>query len=349
MIFVIIAFGVLIFVHELAHFLIAKRLGVKVDVFSLGFGPKLISFKKKDTEYRLSLIPLGGYVKMAGEDIKEERKGTPDEFLSQPPLNRAKIVFAGPVGNYIFGFLLFCILFTVGLPSTGTKVGKLLDGYPAQKVGIKPGDRIIEVNDRKVSDWEGLTRAIHPHPDEVIKIKVKRDSNILEFDVETEGKELIDLLGRKRRVGLIGITPDPEDVVVLKYPLSQAVIKAAEKVYFITRTTILALFNLFTRKLSLKESVSGPIGIFYITREALSLGFSYFLTLLAVISVSLAIFNLLPIPVLDGGHLLFIALEVIRRKPLSPKLQENLTQIGMIFLLLLVLLVSFYDLVRFFK
>ncbi|MCD6080909.1 MAG: RIP metalloprotease RseP [Candidatus Omnitrophica bacterium] len=349
MIFVIIAFGVLIFIHELAHFLTAKKLGVKVDVFSLGFGPKLISFKKKDTEYRISLVPLGGYVKMAGEDLKEERKGTPDEFLSQPPVNRAKIVFAGPLGNYIFGFLLFCALFTLGLPSTGTKVGKLLNGYPAQEAGIKSGDRIVEVNGEKIRDWEELTRAIHPHPDEVIKVKVKRDSQILEFNIKTRGRELVDLLGRKKKVGLIGIVPDASDVVLLRYSLPQAVIKAAEKVYFITKTTILAIFNLFTRKLSLRESVSGPIGIFYITREALSLGFSYFLTLLAVISISLAIFNLLPIPVLDGGHLFFIMLEVIRKKPLSPRLQENLTQIGMIFLLLLVLLVSFYDFLRFFK
>lgn len=349
MILVIVAFGVLIFIHEFAHFITAKKLGVKVDVFSLGFGPKLVSFKRKDTEYRISLIPLGGYVKMAGEDLKEEREGSPDEFLSQPPGNRAKIVFAGPVGNYIFGFLLFCLLFTFGLPSTGTKVGKVLEDYPAQQAGIQSGDRIVEVNGKRIKDWEQLTKAIYPHPDEVIMLKVKRDNKIIEFKIKTKSKELMDLLGRKRRVGLIGITPDPNDVVILKYSLPTAIIKAGEKVYFITKTTILAIFNLFTRRLSLKESVSGPIGIFYITREALSLGFLYFLTLLAVISISLAIFNLLPVPVLDGGHLFFIVLEIIRGKPLSPRVQENLTQLGMIFLLVLVLMVSFYDFLRFFK
>ncbi|HDI45714.1 MAG TPA: RIP metalloprotease, partial [Candidatus Omnitrophica bacterium] len=251
MILVIIAFGVLIFIHEFAHFIAAKKLGVKVDIFSLGFGPRLVSLKGKDTEYRISLIPLGGYVKMAGEDWKEERRGTPDEFLSQPPANRAKIVFAGPVGNYIFGFLLFCLLFTFGLPSTGTKVGKLLKDYPAQQAGIQPGDRIVEVNGKKIKDWEQLTKAVHPHPEEVIMLKVKRNNKIIEFKIKTKSRELVDLLGRKRRVGLIGIAPDPNDVIILKYPLPTAIIKAIQKVYFITKTTILAIFNLFTRKLSL--------------------------------------------------------------------------------------------------
>ena len=349
MIIVIIAFGFLIFIHEFAHFLVAKRMGVSVETFSLGFGPKIFSFKKKETEYRISLIPLGGYVKMAGDDPREARKGSREEFLSQPPGKRSLIVAAGPVGNYILGFLLFLYLFLFGFPTLGTKVGKVLKGYPADKYGLKTGDEIIAINGKSTQTWEELTELIHPNPERIVEVKIKRGKDVLEMKIKTTAKEIRDFLGRKEKIGLLGITPDTDNILRIRYRPARAFLKAGRRVEEITKITFLALINIITGKLSFRESVSGPVGIFYLSEQAIMMGFHYFLSLMAVISTSLAIFNILPIPVLDGGHLFFIFLEKIRKKPVPVKVQETLTQISMTLLLILVLFVTYFDFVRFFS
>lgn len=348
MIFVILAFGVLIFIHEFAHFIVAKKIGVKVKIFSLGFGPKIFAWKKNDTEYRISIIPFGGYVKMAGDDPREERSGSREEFLSQPPGKRSLIILAGSLGNYILGYLLFLFLFIFGFPTLGTKIGKILENYPAQMSGLAVGDEIIAVDGIKVTTWEELTYSLHNKPKKLVEIKVKREEKIYTLKITTAEKEIVDFLGRKKIIGLIGITPDAENIFNMRCNPLQATLKAIDKVFEISRITFLALINLITGKLSFKESVAGPVGIFYLSSQAVRLGFSYFITLVAVISVSLAIFNLLPVPVLDGGHILFTIIEKIRRKPLSVKVQESLTQLGLILLLILVLFVTYFDLMKFF-
>lgn len=347
MLIVIIAFGALVFIHEFAHFLVAKRIGVRVEIFSLGFGFKIFSWKRKETEYRISAVPLGGYVKLAGDDPRQARKGAKDEFLSQPAGKRALIVSAGPLGNYLLGFLIFAFLFLVGFPTLGTKVGDILEGYPAEKYGIMPGDEILAINGRKVSTWEELTEIIHPLPDKVIEIELRQQDKIIRLKLRTSGKEIVDLWGRRKKIGLIGITPDYQNIINIHYSPWAAFFKAGRRVLEITKVTLLALANILVGKLSLKESVSGPIGIFYLSSQAVKLGFFYFLSLMAVISTSLAIFNLLPIPVLDGGHLLFLSLEKIRKRPLSAKVQERITQISLALLLILIIFVTYFDFLKF--
>jgi regulator of sigma E protease len=286
---------------------------------------------------------------MAGEDPKGPLTGASDEFLSQPPGKRSLIVLAGPLGNYIFGFILFFLLFSFGFPSLGTKIGKVLEGYPAQKYGLKVGDRILAVDGNKVRSWEELTKQLHPRPNQEVVLKIKRADKVFDLKVKTTEKEFIDLIGRKRKVGLIGIMPDPEDVFILRHPLPKAFLAAMKKVTYITETIFVAIVNIIRGKLALRGSLSGPVGILYISKEAVKLGLPYFMSLMAVISISLAIFNLLPIPVLDGGHLLFAFIEKVRGKPLSPRTQESLTQLGMTLLLLLVIIVTYFDLLRIFK
>ena len=158
---VIIVFSILILSHELGHFLMAKKMGVKVEVFSLGLGPKLWSIKKGETEYAISAIPFGGYVKMAGEEPGEALKGEEWEFYSKPIDKRFNIVVAGSVINYILGFVLFCMVFMAGAPVPTSRIGRVLEGYPAEKVGLKENDKIIEIDGRKIKYWEEVLNIIH--------------------------------------------------------------------------------------------------------------------------------------------------------------------------------------------
>ncbi len=343
------SFGFIIFLHEFAHFITAKRCGVKVEIFSLGFGRRILHKKIAATEYRISLIPLGGYVKMAGEDPNEKREGKADEFLTQPPGKRALIVFSGPLGNYILGFILFIFLFLVGYPTLGTKIGKIMEGYPAEKSELKTGDIITAVNGIFVSDWEELTKQIHPNIESNIVLTVKRNDEALSLNIKTIEKEIISITGKKTKIGVIGINPDSDDIRTLRYPPFGAIKKAGEKTILVTRTFFAGIANLILNKASLKESASGPIGIFYFSYKIVKIGLVYFVNFMALISISLALINLLPIPVLDGGHIFFIIIEKIRRKPVSIKVQEKCTQIGIAALLFLFVLITYFDIGRFFS
>ncbi|MDP8253054.1 MAG: RIP metalloprotease RseP [Candidatus Kaelpia aquatica] len=350
MILVIIAFGFLVFVHEASHFIVAKRMGVTVEVFSIGFGPKIFSFKRSGTEYKISLIPLGGYVKMAGENPREDLKGEKNEFLSQPPGRRSLIVLGGPLGNYILAFILFFILYSSGLPTAGTTIGDFKEGYPAQSSGLKIGDKIISVDSEEVKNWEDLIAEVHPRPNQDLKITVKRDQYEFSYTVKTKDNEILDLNGQKKVIGLLGILPDDRDVFIKKYGPYESLRESAVTVFNVSANTLRAILNIVIGRLSLKDSVTGPVGIVHISSKMADMGISYLLSLMALINVSLAIFNLLPIPVLDGGHLLFILMEKIRRKPVSIIVQERFTQIGMGLLLSLFLYLTYFDLMRvFFK
>ncbi len=350
MILVIIAFGFIVFVHEASHFIIAKRLGVTVEVFSIGFGPKLFSFKSSGTEYKISLIPLGGYVKMAGEDPRGELKGDKSEFLSQPPGRRSLIVLGGPLGNYLLAFILFFILYSSGLPTIGTTIGGFKDGYPAQSSGLKIGDKIIAVDDNEIESWEGLIAEVHPRPSQELKVLVRRDQDEFSYLVKTKDKEILDLNGQKKIIGLLGISPDEQDVFMQKYGPYRSLRESAVTIFDISVKTLRAVLNIVLGKLSLKDSVTGPVGIIHISSKMADMGMSYLLSLMALINVSLAIFNLLPIPVLDGGHLFFILIEKIRRKPVSIVVQERFSMVGMSLLLLLFIYLTYFDLMRvFFK
>ena len=339
--------GILILAHEFGHFIMAKNTGVKVEKFSLGFGPRIFSRKKNGTEYTLSAIPLGGYVKLAGDNL-EEYKGGPDEYFSQSISARAKIIFCGPLLNYILGFLFFWLIFFLGYPTLTNKVGGLIDGFGAQKSGVQVADRIIAVDGKPTAFWEDLQEAIQSKKNaSSVKLSLLRNNQPLELEVIIREKQLDDALGQKRNVGLIGIIPS-DDIVTVKHGFFQSFFLGAGKTLDLTLLTYKALWRLISGNLSMRESITGPLGIFYITSKAASLGIIALMHLVAVLSISLAIFNLLPLPILDGGHILFLLMEKVRGKTLSQKAERVVTQIGLTVIFSLAILVTYNDLMRLF-
>jgi regulator of sigma E protease len=337
----------LIIVHEFGHFIIAKKIGVRVEKFSLGFGPQLLVRKKDDTEYTISAIPLGGYVKLAG-DTAEEYKGNNYEYLAQPIGRRFWIIFFGPLLNYVLGLLLFWLIFFSGYPALSTRVGGLLDGFGAKKAGLKVGDQITAVDGRKVSYWEELQAIVQSKREcAVVRLLILRDSQEQAIDVDIKEKKLEDGLGQKRSVGLLGVMPTDE-IIEVRYGLFKSLTLALKKTWMLTALTYKSLWRIITGRLSIRESVTGPLGIFYITSKAASLGLRAVLHLIAVLSVSLAIFNVLPLPVLDGGHILFLAVEKIRGKALGVKAERVITHTGLTLIITLALIVTYNDVAKFF-
>lgn len=345
---VIIVFSVLIISHELGHFIMAKKMGVRVEVFSIGFGPKLWSMKRGDTEYAISAIPLGGYVKMAGEEPGEERTGAEWEFYSKPIFKRFNIVVAGPVFNYILGFLLFSLVFMAGAPVPTSRIGRVLEGYPAEEAGLKENDKIVEIDGNEVKYWGDVIGILHSKEGgETTTLSVARDSEMLTFTVKGRSEEQKDIFGRPLKVTLIGIGYSDE-VDFVQYGFFESIEMGARKTWFITALTYRAIWGMLTGSLSIK-AVGGPIMIFTETGKAAKMGISYLLSISALISVSLAIFNLLPFPILDGGHILFLAVEKIKGRPIDRKVQEIVQQVALAILITFVLVVSWNDVIRFFS
>lgn len=336
-------------IHEFGHFIAAKRQGVKIEKFSFGFGPRLFGIKKGDTDYAVSLIPLGGYVKMAGDE-PALAKGEGFEYLSKSVWQRFLIVLCGPFLNYLLGFLLFWFVFFIGAPTATSRVGEILKGYPAESAGLKQNDRIISVDGKATKYWEALTDIIHNKTDGSLKLIVERETDGVkktrEITLTPKRKEITDIFGKKRVISLIGVSPSGE-VISVRYGLFDSFFKAGQQIARLTGITYKSLLFIATGKMSVKESMTGPIGIFIITRQAAKLGLVYLLQMMAILSASLAIFNLLPIPVLDGGHILFLIIEKIKGRPLSAKAQEIATQAGLFLLIALMVFVFYSDTLKF--
>ena len=338
--------SVLIVVHEFGHFIVAKRVGVRVDKFSIGFGPRLFTRKKGETEYSLSAIPLGGYVKLAGDSL-EEYSGDRDEYYTQPPGKRFAIIFCGPLLNYILGFLCFWMIFFMGYPTYSTKVGGLMDGFGAKSAGVEVQDVIVKVNGTAVSAWEEIRDIVQgPETPAVIPLLVRRGEREIEIPVRIKEESKDDLIGGKTKVGLLGITPDLDDTVYQRYGVGRALSLGFRETVDLTSLTYRGLWRMLTGRLSMKESVTGPLGIYKITAEAADQGMIALMFLVAVLNISLAIFNLLPLPILDGGHVLFLGIEKIRGRPLSVKTERVIMQVGLYFIVMLALLVTYNDILR---
>lgn len=343
----ILILSILIIVHEFGHFFAARKLGVKVEKFSLGFGPQLLKKKKGATEYSVAAIPLGGFVKLAGDSL-EEFKGSPDEYFSKPPGKRFWIIFSGALLNYILGFLFFWFIFFAGYPTLTAKVGGLMDGFGAKDAGLMVGDAIIEADGKKVVYWEDLQKIVQKKKGaEQAGLLVLRQGKEFRVRVDVKEKEFTDRLGKKHSVGLLGITPS-EELIKTRHGFFESFSLGARKTWELTILTYQGLWSMITGKLSVRESVTGPLGIFFITSRAASMGIIALLHLMAVLNVSLAVFNLLPFPVLDGGHILFLGLEKLRRRPLGIKAEKAITQIGASILVTMVVFVTYNDIVRLF-
>lgn len=339
--------SVLVLVHEFGHFIVARRLGVRVERFSIGFGPKLFSLKRGETEYVVSAIPLGGYIKMAGDEPHEELANQKWEFLSRKPFDRFKIIFAGPLLNYILAFLIFSVIFMFGNPTITTEIGGFVKDYPAEKNGmLLKGDRIISVDGIPVKYWEDMTEAIHKHAEGAMRLSLDRNGKIFDVELNPIVRKTKDIFGKETVIAQIGVMPSPK-IEKVKYGFFQAIGKGYNQLMKLTCITYKALWSILIGRMSLKESVTGPIGIFVLTSEFARLGFIYLLNLIGILSASLAIFNVLPLPVLDGGHIMFLIVEKLRGRPLSVKTQEAVSNVGVALLVLLTVFIFYNDMARF--
>ena len=338
--------SILIFVHEFGHFFMARKLGIKVEKFALGFGPQLFGFKFKDVNFKLCPIPFGGYVKLAG-DSRQEFKGEKHEYFSRSPGQRALVVFFGPLFNYILAFLFLWAVYCVGFPQVSTTVGETIEDMPAAEAGILKGDKIIEIDGKEVKYWEDVLDNIKGRViKEEVQLKVLRDERELSFSIFPMNKIEKDLFGKEREVSLVGIAPSDE-IIEERYNIFAAFGVSLRNIFKLTYFTFKAILSLIFGHLSLKEAVTGPVGIFNITSEAAKLGFNALLHVTSMLSLALALFNVLPIPVLDGGHLMFLGFEKIRKRPLSDKVEQKITDVGFGFIIILAVFILFNDLVRY--
>ena len=341
----IVILSLLIIVHEFGHFMAARIAGVRVEEFSLGFGPQLFVRKIGETKYSLSLIPLGGYVKMAGDTLGD-CKGGRDEYFSKSPGRRFLIIFCGPLLNYILGFLFFWVILFTGYPTLTTKVGGLIDGYGAQAAGLQVEDKIIAINGVKVNFWEDLQSQIQKNKSQdSIELWLVRKGQELKFNVALKSKVLDNQLGEKKALGIIGITPFDE-VVEVRHGFMESAYLGLNKTIDLTVMTYKGIWRLASGKMSMRDSMTGPLGIFFITSKAAKLGVFALMHLVAVLSVSLAVFNLLPLPILDGGHIFLLGLEKLRKKTLGIKTEQIINNIGMSLMIVLALFVTYNDILR---
>jgi regulator of sigma E protease len=340
----VVVLGVLIFVHELGHFLVAKRAGVAVLKFSLGFGPRIAGVTRGGTEYLLSAIPLGGYVKMLGEDPKEEVVDQERSFSSKPVGWRSLIILAGPGANFLLAIAIFWVVFMVGVPTLATKVGEVMEGFPAKAAGLLRGDRIVAIEGRPVERWEELAKQIHESPGRPVRLTVQRGDRSFDLSVAPKATKQKNLFGEEQEVGLLGIAPAEEFLTERSDPVT-ALGMAFYKTYDLSRLIVVTFVKLVQGVVPAK-TIGGPLLVAQMAGEQARLGILNLLFFTALLSINLGILNLLPIPILDGGHLFFSVIEAVRGKPVSMKKREMAQQVGLVLLVALMIFAFYNDIFR---
>ena len=346
------ALGPLVFVHELGHYLVARWLGVGAETFSIGFGQEVTGWTdKRGTRWKVGWLPLGGYVRFVGDESAASTPGdqsqlTPEQqavsFHLRPVWQRFLIVLAGPVANFLLAIVIFAAFFAVyGAPSTPPVVNTIEAGSAASTVDIKPGDRILSIGGRPTSTFEDLRNFVILRPGEVVTVELQRDQEQRELQVKLGTDVEKDRFGQTFRRGLLGVSP--AEAVYQPVPLLELVPTATSYVFGMTRTTLEALWQIITGRRSVKE-LGGPLKIAQVAGQQATLGLADFVGLLAILSINLGFINLLPVPVLDGGHLLFYAIEAVRRRPVSPRTQDWAFRGGLAFILALLVFTTVNDL-----
>jgi regulator of sigma E protease len=436
-IYAVVLLGILIFVHEFGHFLIAKLIGVKVVRFSLGFGPKVVGRTFGETEYWISAVPLGGYVKMLGEEPGEELQESEKEraYNFQRAWKRIAIVFAGPLFNILFACIIFIFIFMTGVPALYPDIGRIEKNSPAQGAGLRTEDRVIAVGGKDVRSWDDIVNAVDESKDGTLLFRVKRGNTILEIPVKPAEKSEENVFGQKKtfwdigasplidpvvgevikgtpaykaglrkgdrllgiegtplrtwedmtdiihgsagrplhftiersgrtfeltitpsaetvktagdgekKIGLIGIRPLQHDFFKT-FGLVDSIRLGAKRTWDVSVLTVMSLVKLIQRVIP-AETIGGPILIVEMAGQQASQGAVNFFIFMAVISINLGVLNILPIPVLDGGHMMFLVIEMIRRKPLSERVIMMAQRVGLALLVTLMVFALYNDILR---
>ena len=331
----IILFGIIVFIHELGHFLFAKKAGVKIHEFAIGMGPKIYSTQKGETKYSIRLLPLGGYVSMEGEDGESNDSNS---FGKKTLLQRASIIFAGPFFNIVLTVLLLIPVFSyMGTPSNSNVVGKVLENTPAIKSGLQVNDKIIEINGQQIKTWNDIVNNLQKETSkDKVNIKIERNNTTKELSITPE----------KNNQGkyVIGISPVYEKSIIKSIP------KAFVETGNMIKQMLVFIGQLFTGTIpgGFDNSVSGPIGVIGIVSDAAKMGIINLIYIGAVISLNLGILNLLPIPALDGGRLLFLAIEAIIGRKLDPEKEAMVNTVGFVILIGFMLFVTYKDILKLF-
>ncbi|MEK7286724.1 MAG: RIP metalloprotease RseP [Nitrospirota bacterium] len=344
----IVVLSVLIAFHEFGHFSVARLCGVEVKIFSLGFGPKLWSKKYGATEYCLCAVPLGGYVQMLGDDpaeaLAEEDK--PRSFLNQSLPKKIAIVVAGPLFNFILAFFVFYGVFMAGIPLLAPEVGEVQEGSAAMLGGILPADRVITINDKKIEHWEQLRETLQEGKGSPVRFLMLRKGAEVALSVTPTEKKIKDIFGDEQVIWMIGVSPGKTQFTKRYDPIS-AFGLGLKRTWDMMVLNTVGIFKLIQGKIS-SDNIGGPLLIGQMAGEQAAQGLMNVLLFTAMISINLGVINLFPVPVLDGGHLLFFLIEAVIGKPLSLRAREMANQTGLFLLVSLMVFAFYNDIMRFF-
>lgn len=372
---VLFTFGFMIFVHELGHFLMAKRVGITVHEFALGFGPRLIRFRRKEngklsveffpgdidedeeqlegkevrTEYCLRIVPFGGFVRMEGEDGPGNLED-PGNFNNKTIWERAKVLVAGCTMNYITGITMLLIVgfvWGVGIGVMPAKVGTIVEGYPLEKAGVQPGDKIIMLDGQPVKNFEHLRGIISAKKGgDIVELKIERpDKPAFFVNVEV-------MYNKESQRGMIGFSPPQNELKgfqFIRVSPKNVILYTLDKVKILTLSPIIIVERLLSKKMSvgdIKKGTAGPLGIGHMIFEISKMGLAAIIYMCALLSILIGAFNLIPFPALDGSRLLFLLIEKIRKKPLDPEKEGMIHQVGFIVLIIFVIVVTYGDIMR---
>ncbi|NLN17612.1 MAG: RIP metalloprotease RseP [Firmicutes bacterium] len=333
----IVVFGTIVFFHEMGHFLMAKAMGVKIYEFSLGFGPPLLRLRRNGTAYAIRILPLGGFVKLAGMDEplegeEEVSPSDPQNFHNKSIWQRMAIIAAGPLMNFVLATLLFIAYFSLihVFPPIVTNV---LPNSPAVRAGIQPGDRILAINGETITEVGQVTRIIRRNANRPVTLRIERDGVMMDLSAVPNDQG-------PGGTGLIGIGLDEQK----RDPLSVAIPKGIQSTRNVTVDLVASLGRMVTGRI--EPELTGPVGIFKMVGQSANQGIQYLLILAAILNINLGLLNFLPIPILDGGWLLFLILEGLRGRPLEPEHQGLAQFIGLALLILLMVFATYRDILR---
>ena len=351
---------IVVFFHELGHFLVARWAGVRVLTFSLGFGPELVGFNDRHgTRWKISAVPLGGYVKFFGDESEASTPSTEalanmseaeraDSFHHKKVGSRAAIVAAGPIANFILAIVIFTGLFTFfGKPNVSARVDKIEAGSAAAAAGFQIGDVVIAIDKQPIESFADMQWVVSGHAGDPLSFTVKRGDTSLQLQGTPQLKEVKDAFGNVHRRGVLGITREsqPGDVMTERVNPAEAVWLGVKETWLVIDQTLTYIGRIFTGR-EPADQIGGPLGIAKISGQVATLGLAALIRLAAVLSISIGLLNLFPVPLLDGGHLLFYAVEAVRGRPLSDRAQEMGFRIGLGLVLMLMVFATYNDILH---